>query len=97
MTRTGFDLDRVDTVARLERQTELLERIAAGTALSDVLAGITTALEELVPGARCSVLLLDAARAMPLLWPPFRDVPTSKTVDDLKRLTEEIMPKVNAA
>ena len=34
---------------------------------------------------------------MPLLWPPFRDVPTSKTLDDLKRLTEEIMPKVNAS
>ncbi len=25
------------------------------------------------------------------------DVPTAKTIDDLKRLTEEIMPKVNAA
>lgn len=33
---------------------------------------------------------------MPLLRPPFRDVPTSKTLDDLKRLTAEIMPKVNA-
>jgi hypothetical protein len=31
-----------------------------------------------------------------LLWPPFRDVPTAKTMDDLKRLAEEIMPKVNA-
>ncbi|MFI5952797.1 LLM class flavin-dependent oxidoreductase [Cryptosporangium sp. NPDC051539] len=39
----------------------------------------------------------DAGMTMPLLWPPFRDVPTSKTLDDLKRLTEEIMPKVNAA
>jgi hypothetical protein len=34
---------------------------------------------------------------MPLLWPPFRDVPTAKTMDDLKRLKEEIMPKVEAA
>jgi len=34
---------------------------------------------------------------MPLLWPPFADVPVSKTLDDLKRLTEEIMPKVEAA
>ena len=32
---------------------------------------------------------------MPLPWPPFRDVPTSKTMGD-KRLAEEIMPKVNA-
>lgn len=37
----------------------------------------------------------DAGLTMPLLWPPFADVPVSKTVDDLKRLTEEIMPKVN--
>src|SRR3954453_7180464 len=34
---------------------------------------------------------------IPLLWPPFADVPVSKTLDDLKRLTEEIMPKVEAA
>ena len=39
----------------------------------------------------------EAGMTMPLLWPPFRDVPTSKTLDDLKRLHEEIMPKVNAA
>jgi alkanesulfonate monooxygenase SsuD/methylene tetrahydromethanopterin reductase-like flavin-dependent oxidoreductase (luciferase family) len=33
---------------------------------------------------------------MPLLWPPFQDVPVSKTLDDMKRLKEEIMPKVEA-
>ena len=33
---------------------------------------------------------------MPLLWPPFTDVPVAKTLDDLKRLKEEIMPKVDA-
>ncbi|MGQ0464973.1 MAG: LLM class flavin-dependent oxidoreductase [Sporichthyaceae bacterium] len=38
----------------------------------------------------------EAGMHMPLIWPPFRDVPTSKTMDDLKRLAEEIMPKVNA-
>ncbi len=38
----------------------------------------------------------EAGLTMPLIWPPFRDVPTSKTMDDLKRITEEIMPKVNA-
>ena len=38
----------------------------------------------------------EAGMTMPLLWPPFRDVPTAKTLDDLKRLTEEIMPRVNA-
>ena len=34
---------------------------------------------------------------LPLLWPPFADVPVSKTLDDLKRLKEEIMPKVDAS
>ena len=33
---------------------------------------------------------------MPLLWPPFQDVPVAKTLDDLKRLKEEIMPQVDA-
>jgi alkanesulfonate monooxygenase SsuD/methylene tetrahydromethanopterin reductase-like flavin-dependent oxidoreductase (luciferase family) len=38
----------------------------------------------------------EAGLTMPLLWPPFQDVPVSKTLDDLKRLKEEIMPKVEA-
>jgi alkanesulfonate monooxygenase SsuD/methylene tetrahydromethanopterin reductase-like flavin-dependent oxidoreductase (luciferase family) len=38
----------------------------------------------------------DAGMTMPLLWPPFADVPVSKTLDDMKRLKEEIMPKVDA-
>jgi hypothetical protein len=33
---------------------------------------------------------------MPLIWPQFTDVPVSKTLDDLKRLNEEILPKVDA-
>ena len=38
----------------------------------------------------------EAGMDMPLLWPPFSDVPVSKTLDDLKRLKHEIMPKVDA-
>ena len=38
----------------------------------------------------------EAGMTMPLLWPPFQGVPVSKTLDDLKRLREEIMPKVDA-
>jgi alkanesulfonate monooxygenase SsuD/methylene tetrahydromethanopterin reductase-like flavin-dependent oxidoreductase (luciferase family) len=38
----------------------------------------------------------DAGLTMPLLWPPFAGVPVSKTLDDLKRLKEEIMPHVDA-
>jgi len=38
----------------------------------------------------------EAGLTMPLLWPPFQDVPVSKTLDDLKVLRNEIMPKVEA-
>jgi len=38
----------------------------------------------------------EAGLTMPLLWPPFTDVPTEKTLDDMKRLKNEIMPKVDA-
>lgn len=38
----------------------------------------------------------EAGLTMPLIWPPFADVPVSKTLDDLKQLKEEIMPQVNA-
>ena len=38
----------------------------------------------------------EAGMTMPLLWPPFADVPVSKTLDDLKRLKHDIMPKVDA-
>ena len=41
--------------------------------------------------------LKEAGLTMLLIWPPFADVPVSKTLDDLKRLKEEIMPKVEAA
>ena len=39
----------------------------------------------------------EAGLSMPLLWPPFADVPVSKTLDDLKRLKNDIMPKVEAS
>ncbi len=34
---------------------------------------------------------------MPLLWPPFADVPVAKTLDDMRQLSDEIMPVVNAS
>ena len=37
----------------------------------------------------------EAGLTMPLLWPPFADVPVAKTLDDLKRLKGDIMPKVD--
>ncbi len=38
----------------------------------------------------------EAGLTMPFLWPPFADVPVAKTLDDLKRLKEEILPKIEA-
>ena len=57
--RHRADLDPADTAGLLDRHTEVLELLAAGAALPEMLTGIATALEELVPGSRCSVLLLD--------------------------------------
>jgi hypothetical protein len=41
--------------------------------------------------------LSEAGLTMPLLWQPFQDVSVAKTLDDLKRLKEEIMPQVDSA
>lgn len=41
--------------------------------------------------------LKHAGMDMPLLWPPFADVPVSKTLEDLRQLHEEIIPQVDAA
>ncbi|RLA49240.1 MAG: LLM class flavin-dependent oxidoreductase [Gammaproteobacteria bacterium] len=38
----------------------------------------------------------DAGLTMPILWPPFSGTPTSKTIDDMRRLKNDIMPKVLA-
>jgi signal transduction histidine kinase len=50
-----------EVTAVLDRQSSVMERLAAGDRLADVLEGIVVALEELIPGSRCSVLLLDDA------------------------------------
>ena len=69
---------------------EPIDQTPAGKA-SNLLAGSAHQIEDILKRYK------EAGLTMPLLWPPFRDVPTAKTLDDLKRLTEEIMPKVNAA
>lgn len=61
MLAQDLELDHADSLGLLQRQTMVLELIAAGTALPDVLGAVTRSLEELMPGSRCSVLLLDAA------------------------------------
>ena len=54
-------LARDDTLRLLDSQTRVLELIAGGAPLGDVLSSVVTALEGLLDGARCSILLLDAA------------------------------------
>ncbi len=49
-----------DAAAVLDRQSSVMEQLAAGASLGEVLEGVVVALEELMPGSRCSVLLLDA-------------------------------------
>jgi signal transduction histidine kinase len=46
----------------VRRQTEVLELLASGEPLDVVLAAVTRALEGLIPGSRCSILLLDRGR-----------------------------------
>jgi alkanesulfonate monooxygenase SsuD/methylene tetrahydromethanopterin reductase-like flavin-dependent oxidoreductase (luciferase family) len=69
---------------------EPMDQTPAGKA-TNLLAGSAQQIEDILKRYK------EAGMTMPLLWPPFRDVPTAKTIDDLKRLTEEIMPKVNAS
>lgn len=38
----------------------------------------------------------DAGLTMPMLWPPFRGTPTSKTIGDLRRLRNDIWPKLDS-
>ncbi|WP_300642823.1 GAF domain-containing sensor histidine kinase [Nocardioides sp.] len=51
--------DWLDAPVLLDRQTAVLELIAQAAPLSDVLTEILRSLEGLMPGASCSVLLLD--------------------------------------
>jgi PAS domain S-box-containing protein len=59
----SFDLDHADSLCLLRRQTSVLELIATGTPLAEVLTCVVVALEELIEGSRCSILLLDQATA----------------------------------
>ena len=49
-----------EATAVLDRQTSVMEQLAADAPLAQVLEGIVVALEELIPGSRCSILLLDS-------------------------------------
>ncbi len=55
-------LGTADAAGLLDRQHRVLELLAGGAGRAEVLGAVTLALEELIPGSRCSVLVLDAAR-----------------------------------
>ena len=55
-------IDHADSLTLVERNTEVLDLLASGASLADVLTAVAVALEELIPGSRCSVLLLDSAQ-----------------------------------
>lgn len=52
-------LYRDEATAVLDRQTAVMEELAAGAPLSAVLDSIVGALEDLMPASQCSILLLD--------------------------------------
>lgn len=62
-TPVGYDLDHSDSIALLQRQTHVLELIASGASLTEVLTAVAEALEELIEDCHCSILLLDPCDA----------------------------------
>ena len=69
---------------------EEMDQTPAGKA-TNLLAGTAAQITDMLKRYK------EAGLTMPLLWPPFADVPVAKTLDDLKRLKEDIMPQVEAA
>ncbi len=55
------ELSRIDALELLQRQADVLEMIAQGQDLASTLAHIVLALEDLIPAARCSILLFQPA------------------------------------
>lgn len=54
-------LSEAEVTAVLDHQTQVMEQLASGTGLSNVLDSVVRALEDLMPVSRCSVLVLDEA------------------------------------
>jgi PAS domain S-box-containing protein len=61
--RTESEFDTSDASALLRRQAQVLELVAAAAPVEQTLDAIILALEDLIPGARCSVLLLDPMKS----------------------------------
>jgi signal transduction histidine kinase len=73
-----------EATAVLDRQTSVMEQLATGAPLTEVLEGIVVALEELIPGSRCSVLLLDGDGVLRHGAAPTLPRAYSKAIDGLE-------------
>ena len=69
--------------AVLDHQTAVMEQLTTGARLTGVLDSIVLALEELMPGSRCSILLLDEAGALRQGSAPTLPVEYSAAIDGL--------------
>lgn len=72
-----------EVTAILDRQTAVMEKMASGAALPDVLDSIVVALEDLMPRSRCSILLLDDAGTLRHGSAPTLPVEYSAAIDGL--------------
>ncbi len=72
-----------EVTAVLDRQTAVMEQLATGDPLSGVLDSIVVALEDLIPGSRCSILLLDEQGFLRHGAAPSLPVDYSRAIDGL--------------
>lgn len=73
-----------EVTAVLDHQTAVMEEIAAGAALTQVLDSVVSALEELMPASRCSVLLLDHSGRLRHASAPRLPAAYSASIDGLE-------------
>lgn len=73
-----------EAAAVLDRQTSVMEQLAAGASLTMVLEDIVVALEELISKSRCSVLLLDADGVLRHSAAPTLPAAYSEAIDGLQ-------------
>ncbi len=84
--RTVDDLDICSMIWTVITDQEV-DQTPAGKA-SNLLVGSEVQVTDMLKRYR------EAGLTKLLVWPPFADVPTEKTMEDMKRLSQEIMPRV---
>jgi alkanesulfonate monooxygenase SsuD/methylene tetrahydromethanopterin reductase-like flavin-dependent oxidoreductase (luciferase family) len=87
-TRTIDDLDICSMIWTVITDQDV-DQTPAGKA-TNLMVGSAAQITDILKRYR------DAGLTKLLIWPPFADVPVAKTMDDMKRLKEEILPKVEA-